>query len=1721
MTAPQASGASPSSVATTNSLRLSTALPALAILLLVGLIIRLTLAYVIFPGSGFESDISSFTAWALHLADTGPGSFYATVGFADYPPGYLYVLWLIGGLGHLLAPFAGGDAVAATTALVKLPAIFADIAVGLVLYLVVRSWRSPRRDAERVALLAAAFYLFNPVTWYDSAIWGQTDAFGALVVLLTVAALVRGNSEGASALAVLAALIKPQFGIVLLPLVGIVLLRRHLFRPGTNPKHKVWAPAALRTWFETEQGAWRLVSAAGVSVLVLMLGILPFSLGPFEFLDQMTGTAGGYPWLTVNAYNLWALIGSGGQAPLAFGGGWSSDIVPLLGPIPGVLIGGTLLFIGYFVGGVLRGAWRDDRRSIVIVATFLALGFFMLPTRVHERYMFPIFGLLPLLAAVDRRWLAAGIALSIAAFINLHGVLTTDLYATPNIENLPLGDLFRQSIGILTSVALHIAGFAFIVWKLRPAAVDEPDPYAEPTDDEAAALEVTSPGATNEGAASDMPAATPWYVGAWASIAAFIGNASVRRDRSALLVVEGGGRLDRKDLLFIGLIFLSTLLLRTYRLEVPYSMYFDEVYHARTATEFLQDWEYDMPQDIYEYTHPHLAKYLMAFGILTLGNNRVTGTQELGTTVRAAAVEERWSPGEDPNMRNGDRLYVLTDTDVGVYDLASRAEVDRIPGVYVAAAMDQGTHTLYLATAAGAIDTVNTTFLDGGIPTDAEPLAAEPFAQLSGQSGELTDVVATSNEVVALTSGGNVVGFDILTGQETGQLIYPDPVAAVGVSARGTVVVDPAEVTDPAALAETLWTLLDNDQSVMQAAIEDATEPIPVSGFISKKAREDLQKLIDDGSVPGVTIQDGTGLAVALSTGVVLVDTDSWRELRFFGSNSPLTDMVLVESGPDQPTLYATEGNEVMTVVLPNDDGARTGTTIEMPNAVESVVWNSATTHVHVLGTSQDGSSPTIYVIEPRSNSVFADALLTAEPAAVVMDAQPDYPASDRNDILALSAGGQVLTVDTGNNQFAYRFPGVLLGSLMAVLIYLMARFLFRRRTVAVIAALLVLADGMMFANARIAMNDTYVAFFIVAAFTLFVPVWLGRWRRPVAVAGALVGVGVLLGLAHASKWVGAYAIGGLGLLVLFRSALGRWLALMAMIALTAVLGYIAITPNPTIDNPQVNYFFLILMLVLTALLAAAITLRPMRMSRDEVRLAVVGPLLGGIAATAFGAYRLLNQQPDEVVSRAPLLIGVGLIAVGVAVAVAAWLGGRYGYGPWARGMHVDSAREPASPPPDRGWLRPGSGFLGLPWLLALGAITLIPLVVYTLSYIPWINLGNQWIAGIPADNHGQTFLDLQRSMYSYHNELRATHPASSPWWAWPLDLKPVWFEQNSYAGGTTAVIYDTGNLVIFWLAIPAVMWLAYMAWRRRSLPLTFIAISIAALWLPWARIDRAAFQYHIFTTLPFAFLALAYFLAELWHGPSKRTWMLARVAAAIAIIGPPLLWLLRLPLCGIAGTEEVNAGTEVCANLQRDLALTNIQMIGIALALGGLIAAAILFYTRAYQEGLEGNWRPLLLPLSFGVAVLGVAIAVVGAGISGDTVFSMSVQAELPALAALVLLLVPAYIVLRAADPRRFVMGTVVAALVFFVLFYPNIASLPLPGTLSQIHLGLLPAWNWGFQFAVNTDKPNTDPLNWFVIAILAAATVVLCAAAIYAARSWRAPRLEESPVSPVPEAG
>src|SRR5438094_784774 len=184
------------------------------------------------------------------------------------------------------------------------------------------------------------------------------------------------------------------------------------------------------------------------------------------------------------------------------------------------------------------------------------------------------------------------------------------------------------------------------------------------------------------------------------------------------------------------------------------------------------------------------------------------------------------------------------------------------------------------------------------------------------------------------------------------------------------------------------------------------------------------------------------------------------------------------------------------------------------------------------------------------------------------------------------------------------------------------------------------------------------------------------------------------------------------------------------------------------------------------------------------------------------------------------------------------------------------------------------------------------------------------------------TWARSRRARSSWRSS-RSSARASSPWWAWPLDFKPVWFYEEGFAGSTSASIYDAGNLVIWWLSIPAMAFVAFQAFKRRSAALALLAIGFACQWLSWSRIDRAAFQYHYYTSLAFLVIALGYFLAALWNGASKRTWLLARVAAGVAVLSPFGLWLFHRPLCGLVRVTDVVPGSQACPTYIPDLTIT------------------------------------------------------------------------------------------------------------------------------------------------------------------------------------------------------
>jgi hypothetical protein len=405
----------------------------LLVLLGLGLALRLVLAYAIFPGQGLSSDLGFFEGWATTLARVGPGSFYASASAANYPPGYMYVLWLVGAIGSL----AGSGAAEATLLLLKLPAIGADIAIGAILYVAGQRW-----FGSRAGLVAAALYLFNPVAWYDSALWGQVDAVGALVMLGAVVLLVEGWSEPAAALAAFSLLIKPQDAIILVVLVP-VLVRRHLLRPGSGPTPRL----GLRlTGLDrrlggilSDQGPIRLATSFAAAAIALTVPLIPFDIGRYApasladlpaignvagLIGLFVSDGGQFSILTANAFNAWALVGDNPLASIigGSGGSWTADSIVVIGGLRAVTLGAILLVsLGLIVAGGLLT--RADRLAILLGFCLVAFGFYALPTRVHERYLFPFFAVAPLLAVQAGRWAAAYVGAGVLNAINLHAVL--------------------------------------------------------------------------------------------------------------------------------------------------------------------------------------------------------------------------------------------------------------------------------------------------------------------------------------------------------------------------------------------------------------------------------------------------------------------------------------------------------------------------------------------------------------------------------------------------------------------------------------------------------------------------------------------------------------------------------------------------------------------------------------------------------------------------------------------------------------------------------------------------------------------------------------------------------------------------------------------------------------------------------------------------------------------------------------------------------------------------------------------------------------------------------------------------------------------------------------------------------------------------------------------------------------------------------------------------
>lgn len=576
---------------------------------------------------GFFIDIDSFRAWALKLAESGPTKFYENI-WSDYPPGYMYILWFLGCVHQLLEWSAGivgqllgrppQQLVGLQIFLIKLPAIAADILNSWLIFKILE-----HRVSLRTAYRAALVYAFNPITILVSALWGQMDAVLLSAMLGAVYFILAGRLLRALLLTTLAVLIKPQ-GLFLVPALLIVQWHRHSLSKwlGGIAASVIlgWLVVLPFTIVSSKYAiAWDLKTPLDmVWHLPQWLGAL---LSPFPFLwDKMVATANTYPYSSVNAFNLWM--------PTKM---WQPDSRLFLG-IEHRFVGLSLLLgtfgLMFWAAFKQRDQWRPAKTFALLAIVLLAC--FLLPTRMHERYLLPAVAMLALAAAANRNLRWNYYAFSFVATVNV--LYAFCLYYSPGKWWEPI-KAYLESLWGIELVMLGMWLFGDLVGTFLTG-------HSEPGE-------------------------RLW----WKPILAALVETRGRLASAGAAIYE---RWCRRDWLTAGIISGVFFLISVWNLFTPNEQIFDEVYHARTAKEFIDG------TNPYEWTHPHLGKLFIAAGVLAM--NRVNLALEaigLRKVIQAAsppsgAVPQGFFDGFDAFGWRIGSLVVASLTLILLYVLARR-----------------------------------------------------------------------------------------------------------------------------------------------------------------------------------------------------------------------------------------------------------------------------------------------------------------------------------------------------------------------------------------------------------------------------------------------------------------------------------------------------------------------------------------------------------------------------------------------------------------------------------------------------------------------------------------------------------------------------------------------------------------------------------------------------------------------------------------------------------------------------------------------------------------------------------------------------------------------------------------------------------------------------------------------------------------------------------------
>lgn len=359
---------------------------------------------------GHETDMNCFLGWAGAVFEHGFREFYTLDMFHDYPPGYMYVLYIAGAINKLFG-FSGGI----SYVVIKLPAIICDIITGVFIYKI-----SKRKFSDAVSAIFAAIYLFNPAVILNSSLWGQVDSVYTLFAILMIYFITEKKMIYSYFMFAICLFIKPQAFIFTPVLIGGIV--ENIFRDNFS-------------WNKF----WKNLGAGMAAIAVILILSLPFGFG--NVVEQYKATMASYPQLTVNAFNIWGAMGQN----------WGG-----LTPIASIL--GYLFIAAIAVYAVYLILKSKNEGKYYFAGALLAFLTYMLSVKMHDRYAFPAMALM-LIAVIY----AAGIKnfgmyalMTVSQFFNTAWVLF--------VYTADINKFYRSPVVIVASI-INVALMIFIVYE--------------------------------------------------------------------------------------------------------------------------------------------------------------------------------------------------------------------------------------------------------------------------------------------------------------------------------------------------------------------------------------------------------------------------------------------------------------------------------------------------------------------------------------------------------------------------------------------------------------------------------------------------------------------------------------------------------------------------------------------------------------------------------------------------------------------------------------------------------------------------------------------------------------------------------------------------------------------------------------------------------------------------------------------------------------------------------------------------------------------------------------------------------------------------------------------------------------------------------------------------------------------------------------------------------